>query len=65
VAVTGDFHVTVAQKEIVREQKTYLLDFTMSGNRMFLVGMKEVPESELFKTPDKEQDARAASEERG
>jgi conjugal transfer pilus assembly protein TraE len=65
VAVTGDFHVTVAQKEIVREQKTYLLDFTMSGNRMFLVGMKEVPEAELFKTPDEKQSARAASEESG
>lgn len=65
VALTGDFHLTVAQKEVVREQKTYLLEFAMSGNRMFLVSMEAVAEAELFKTPPAEPDAQAAGEERG
>lgn len=52
VAITGEYAVTVAEKQVVKLIKTYLAEFEMSGNRLFLTKFDEVNDSELFKPVD-------------
>lgn len=51
VAITGDYAVTVAEKQVVNVSKTYVAEFEMSGNRLFLTRFGEANEAELFKKP--------------
>ena len=48
VAITGEYRVTVADKEVVKTNKTYLEQFRMDGGRIFLTRFEEVKESQLF-----------------
>jgi conjugal transfer pilus assembly protein TraE len=52
VAITGEYSVTVAEKQVVKMIKTYLAEFEMSGNRLFLTKFDEAKDSELFKPVD-------------
>jgi len=42
VAITGEFMVTVAEKQVVKQNKTYLAKFDMNGSKLFLTKFEEV-----------------------
>jgi len=42
VAITGEFVVTIGEKQVVKQNKTYVSEFEMSGGRMFLTKFEEV-----------------------
>lgn len=61
VAITGEYAVTIAEKQVVKMSKTYLAEFEMTGNRLFLTKFLEVKDSDLFKPIDDKSKATAVN----
>jgi len=48
VAISGEFLVTIGEKQVVKQNKTYVSTFEMSGGKMFLTRFEEV-QGDVFK----------------